>query len=96
MDNDALAGWVAAEGALELGPVLMGVLAGGPGSGVLLGGEPAERGVGPVGVVLGAPCLHEDSRVDQGAELFDVEQLVADAAVERFDEGFSHGEPGSM
>ena len=46
-----------------------------------------EGGVRPVGVVLDPPGLDEDLGLEQGGELLDVEQLVADAAVEGLDEG---------
>jgi hypothetical protein len=42
-----------------------------------------------------APRLDEHLGFEQGAELFDVEELVADATVEAFGEGFSQGDPGS-
>lgn len=51
---------------------------------------------GPVGVVLLAPVLDEDFCLGDRAELLDVQQLVAEPAVEGLDERFSHGEPGSM
>src|SRR5215203_5875158 len=47
----------------------------------------AERAVGAVGVVLDAPGLDDDLRLEERAELFDVQQLVAAATVEALDEG---------
>jgi hypothetical protein len=61
-------------------------LVGGPGVGVLGGGEAAEGGVGPVGVVLDPPGFDNDLGLEQGSELLDVEQFVAGAAVERLHE----------
>ena len=63
---------------------------------VLDGGEPAQGGMRSVGVVLGPPAADNDFGFQERGELLDVEQLVAYAAVEALDEGFSHGEPGSM
>ena len=72
-------------------------LVGGPLLGVLGGGEAAEGAVGSVGVVLDAPGFDDDGRLDERGELFDVQELVADAApLKDSTKGFSHGEPGSM
>ncbi len=43
--------------------------------------------MGPVGVVLASPRLDNDLSLEEGGELFEVEQLVADPAVEAFNEG---------
>ena len=51
------------------------------------GVRPPKRGVGSVGVVLLPPALDNDLSLQEGAELFDVEELVAHAAVEALDEG---------
>ena len=53
---------------------------------VLGGGKTTERRVGPIGVVLDTPALDNDSGFEEGAELLDVEELVAHAAVEALDE----------
>src|SRR5664280_303056 len=58
----------------------------GPAGRVLCGGAPAQGGVGPVAVVLGAPGIDNNLGHGQGGELPDVEQLVADPPVERLDE----------
>ena len=58
-----------------------------PSSSVLDGGQPGEGRVRPVGVVLDPPGFDNDLGLEQGGELLDVEQLVADAAVEGLDEG---------
>ena len=47
-------------------------------------------------VVVLAPVVDDDAGFGEAAELLDVEQLVADAAVEGLHEGFCHGAPGSM
>jgi hypothetical protein len=43
--------------------------------------------MGPVVVVLRPPALDNDLGLEQGAEFLDVEQLVADTAVEALGEG---------
>ncbi len=68
----------------------------GPLLGVLGGSQATEGGVGPVGVVLDAPGLDNDLGLEEGAELLDVEQLVADRPLKDSMYGFSQGEPGSM
>jgi hypothetical protein len=50
----------------------------------------------PFVVVLDPPVFDQDLGLGQGAELGDGEQLVSDPGVERLDEAFSQGEPGSM
>lgn len=60
---------------------------GGPAGFVLGGGEPAEGAVRPARVVLDPPGLDDDLGFQHGAELLDVEQLVACPAVERLDAG---------
>jgi len=59
--------------------------------GVLAGGQSVEGGVRPVGVVLHSPSLDQHLGFGERAELLDVEQFVADPAVERLDVGFSRG-----
>src|SRR5215211_7843579 len=59
----------------------------GPGGRVLGGGQAAEGGVGPVGVVLDPPGLDHDLGHGQAGELLEVEQLVTHAAVEGLDVG---------
>jgi hypothetical protein len=46
---------------------------------------------GSVGVVLDAPGFDDDLGLEEAAELLDVEQLVAAAAVEALDEGVLPG-----
>jgi len=58
------------------------------------GGEPPKRRVWPVGVVLDAPGLDNNSGFSQGCELLDVQQLVPAPAVEGFDEGVLPGAVG--
>jgi hypothetical protein len=53
--------------------------------------EPVEGAVGSVGVVLDAPVGDEDLGVEQGVELFDGEQLVADPAAVGLDPGVLPG-----
>jgi hypothetical protein len=50
---------------------------------VVGGREPIEGGVGPVGIVLGAPVADEDLGFEEAGELLDVEQLVAHPAAVR-------------
>src|ERR671910_94401 len=66
-------------------------LADGPPLGVLGGGEATEGRVGSVGVVLDAPGFDDDLGFEEGAELLDVEQLVAGPTVEALDEGVLPG-----
>ena len=47
-----------------------------------LGGEVVEGAVGPEGVVRDAPVLGKDLGFEQGVELFDDEELIAEPAVE--------------
>jgi hypothetical protein len=68
----------------------------GPVGRVVSWGEAAESGVGSVGVVLDPPGLDHHLGDGQAGEFLEVEELVADPAVERLDIGFSHGAPGSM
>ena len=58
-----------------------------PAVGVLGGAEPADAGVGPVGVVVDAPVLDDDLGLEEGVEQLAVEELVAEAAVEALDPG---------
>ncbi len=60
---------------------------GGPGGAYLDRCETAQCTVGSVGVVLDPPCFDNDLGFEQRAELLDVQQLVADAAVEALDVG---------
>jgi hypothetical protein len=46
-------------------------------------GEPIQRAVGSVGVVLDAPVLGQDLHLQQGVELFADQERIAEAAVER-------------
>ena len=50
----------------------------------------------PVGVVLDSPGFDNDLSLEQRGELLEVEQLVADPAVEGLDEGVLPRDPGSM
>ena len=59
-------------------------------------GEATEGRVGSVGVVLDAPGFDDVLRLEEGAELLEVQQLVAGLAVEALDERVDHGEPSSM
>ena len=58
---------------------------GDPGGTDLGRGEPAERAVRPVRVVLDPPGFDNDLGFEERAELFDVEQFVAGTAVEALD-----------
>src|SRR3954452_4168904 len=58
----------------------------GPSGGKRGGGQHAERRVRPVAVVVVAPVGDHDPSFGQTRELLDVQQLVADTAVERLDE----------
>jgi hypothetical protein len=49
-------------------------------------GEPAERRVGPPGVVLHPPGFDNDASFGERQELLDVEQLVSGPAVEGLEE----------
>ena len=60
---------------------------GGPCGACFGGGESAECAVGSVGVVLDPPGFDNDLGFEERAELLDVQQLVADAAVEALDVG---------
>jgi hypothetical protein len=51
------------------------------------GGKPTEGAVGSVGVVLDPPCFDNDLGFEERPELFDVQEFVADAAVEALDVG---------
>ena len=51
------------------------------------GGPVAKAAVGPDLVVLNSPGLREVSRLGQAREFFEVEELVAELAVERLDVG---------
>ncbi len=50
--------------------------------------------MGPVGVVLLAPRLHDDPGLGDAAELLEVQQLVPDPAVEGLDERVLPRRPG--
>jgi hypothetical protein len=60
-------------------------LGGGPGLGELAGGEVAVGGVGTVLVVVDGPVSDEDLGFEEAVELPEVEQFVAEPAVERLD-----------
>jgi hypothetical protein len=66
----------------------------GPGLGELVGGESSQGRVGTVGVVLDSPVLDNDVGLAEVGEVFDVEQLVTDPAVEGLDEGVLPGRAG--
>ena len=59
----------------------------GPGGSVLGGGEPSQAAVGTPGVVFVPPVFDDDPGFGERPELFDVQQLVSGASVERLDPG---------
>ena len=65
----------------------LGLLVDGPGPGELGWGEVAVGGVGSVVVVVDAPVADDHLGFEEAVELPQVEQFVAEAAVERFDPG---------
>ena len=67
-----------------------------PGLGELVGGEVAVGGVRSVDVVVDPPVLDDHLGFEEAVEAPAVEELVAEAAVERFDPPFCQGDPGSM
>lgn len=72
------------------------LVSGVPGLGELGWGEVAVGAVGSVVVVVDAPVLDEDLGFEEAVEGPAVEELVAEAAVERLDPAFCQGELGSM
>ncbi len=65
----------------------LGLVVGGPGSGELGWGEVAVGGVGSVDVVVDAPVPDDRAGLEQAVELPEVQQLVAELAVEALDPG---------
>ena len=71
-------------------------MVGGPGLGVVGGGQVAQGAVGPDGVVLDPPGFDQHLGFEQAAEGLDGEQFVAEPAAELSTYRFCQGAPGSM